>query len=75
MNIYQVKKNLAKQIGRRATIKYNLGRNKYETYDVSIDNIYDNVFTVIVNKKYGQEIKCFSYNDIIMRLIKIDFQE
>ncbi len=75
MNIYQVKKYLAKQIGKRATIKYNLGRNKYETYNVNIDSIYDNVFTVVVDKKYGKEIKCFSYNDIIMRLIKIDFQK
>ncbi len=75
MNIYQVKKYLANRIGKRATIKYNLGRNKYETYDVNIENIYDNVFTVSVLKKYGKEIKCFSYNDVIMRLIRIDFQE
>ncbi len=75
MNIYQVKKYLENKIGTKAKIKYNLGRNKYETYTVTIDKLYDNVFTVIEEKEYGKNVKCFSYNDIIMHLIKIDFKE
>ena len=74
MNIYQVKKYLSKRIGEKAIIKYNLGRNKYEIYDVILDKMYDNVFTVIIDKKYRKEVKCFSYNDIIMRQLKIDFK-
>lgn len=75
MNIYQVKKYLSNKIGRTATIKYNLGRNKFETYLVKIKKLYDNVFTVSLPNRYGEEIKCFSYNDVIMHLIKIDFKE
>ena len=74
MNIYLIKKYLANKIGKKATIKYNLGRNKYETYNVVLDKIYGNVFTVYTEKKYGKELKCFSYNDVIMRLVKIAFE-
>lgn len=73
MNIYQVKKYLQSKIGKVAHIKYNLGRNKFENYTVVIDKLYANVFTVIEKKEKGNGIKCFSYNDIIMHLIKIDF--
>lgn len=73
MNIYQVKKYLSDKIGKSAKVKYNLGRNKYENYVVTIDSLYDNVFTVLLHKKNGDEIKCFSYNDVVMRLVKIEF--
>lgn len=75
MNIYGVKKYLSKRIGKRAKIKYNLGRNKYETYIVKLDKLYSNVFTVILEKDNSTELKCFSYNDIVMRQLKIDFNE
>jgi uncharacterized protein Veg len=71
MNIYQVKKYLKSKIGNNATIKYNLGRNKYETYKVKLQALYDNIFTVITDRN---EIKSFSYNDIIMKLVRIDFK-
>ena len=74
MNIYQVKKYLSKRIGCVATIKYNLGRNKYENYEVILDKLYDNVFTVRIKKKYREEVKCFSYNDIVMKQLKIAFK-
>ena len=73
MNIYGVKKYLSRRIGKRAKIKYNLGRNKYETYIVKLDKLYSNVFTVILEN--NNELKCFSYNDIVMRQLKIDFNE
>lgn len=72
MNIYQVKKYLSKRIGKHATIKYNLGRNKYETYKVVLNEMYNNIFTV---KLDNNELKCFSYNDVIMRLVRIDFDK
>ncbi len=73
MNVYQIKKYLKNKIGAKAKIKCNLGRNKYETYIVTLDKLYDNVFTVIEEKEYGPIVKCFSYNDIMMHLIRIDF--
>lgn len=50
MNIYQAKKLLKDNIGKKVSMKYNLGRNKYETYEVIIDKLYSNVFTVKINK-------------------------
>ncbi len=75
MNIYTVKKYLSKKVGKIAKIKYSLGRNKYETYIVKLEKLYSNVFTVLVQKKDSTELKCFSYNDIVMRQLKIDFNE
>ncbi len=71
MNITDVKENLNKYIGRKVTIKYNLGRNKIEKYHVIIKELFDNVF--LVEKKETNEIKSFSYNDIITKTIKIDY--
>lgn len=75
MNIYTVKKLLSTKVGKIAKIKYSLGRNKYETYIVKIDKLYSNVFTVIAHKKDMEELKCFSYNDVVMKQLKIDFKE
>ena len=72
MNIYSIKKYLSKRVGNKAKIKYNLGRNKYETYIVKLDKLYSNVFTVILD---NNELKCFSYNDILTKQLKIDFRE
>jgi Uncharacterized protein conserved in bacteria len=69
--INTVKKELEKYIDKKIIIKYNLGRNKYETYKVTVKTLYSNVFVVEEEKEEGIEIKCFSYNDIIMKNIKI----
>ena len=70
MNMNMVKEHLEKHLGCTAKIKYSLGRNKYERYQVKIKKLYNNVFTVL---KDNNEIKSFSYNDVIMKTIKIDF--
>jgi len=51
-------------------IKYDLGRNKYEEYEVKIENLYNRVFTV---KLKDNRLKSFSYNDIITKTIKIKY--
>ena len=71
MNISLTKKILKDNIGKNVSIKYNLGRNKYEHFDGTIDNLYSNVFTIIDNKN---RLHSFSYNDYIMRQIIIDFK-
>ena len=70
MNITVIKDNIKKHIGADILIKCNLGRNKYENYNVKIIKVYNNVFIVEGKNK---DIKSFSYNDIIMKTIKIDF--
>ena len=70
ISVAKVKKNLNDLKGKTIRIKYNLGRNKYESYDVVIKELYDYVFTVLIEEK--QLMKSFSYADIISKLIKID---
>lgn len=60
-------RNLKKHIGDELVIKYNLGRNKYETYRVRLKKLYNHVFIV----EDDCLVRCFSYSDIIMKNIKI----
>lgn len=69
MTLYEIKKNLSEYLGKEVSIKYNLGRNKYENYKVKIKELYDNIFLVENNKG----IKSFSYNDVVTKIIKIDY--
>ncbi len=69
MTIYEIKKNLGKNIGKEVYIKYNLGRNKYEDYKAVIKELYDYIF--IVENKNG--VKSFSYSDIMTHTIHIDY--
>ena len=65
-----IRKALSKYLGETVKIKYNLGRNKYETYEVTIKNLYNCVFLVEVNNE-NRVMKSFSYADIITKTIKI----
>ena len=71
MNTETIKKKLNDYIGKEATIKYSLGRNKYETYNVIIKELYDKVF--VVEEKRNR--LSFSYSDVITKTIKINFKE
>lgn len=66
-----IKEQLRQHIGDTVTIKYNLGRNKYEKYDVQIKDLYNHIFTVKLKNR--EEIKSFSYSDVITKTIKIYF--
>ena len=67
----QVKKQLHEYIGESVVIRYNLGRNKYEQYKVKIKELYNNIF--LVQTDIDNQIKTFSYNDIITKTIRIKF--
>ena len=73
VTIKNVKEELNKHLGDEVTIKYNLGRNKYEKYNVKLKKLYDYVFTVELEKKKIKELKSFSYSDVITKIIKIDY--
>lgn len=73
MTVSQVKMDLCNHIGEDATIKYNLGRNKYEEYNVIIKELYDFVFLVECTNTNNIEIKSFTYSDIITKTIRIDY--
>lgn len=71
MTINSVKSKLYDHKGELVTIKCNLGRNKYEKYNAKIRELYNNIFTVEI-EKYNI-IKSFSYSDILTKVIKIDY--
>ena len=72
MTVEKVKEVLKNHIGDTFTINYALGRNKYESYDVKIKELYQHIF--LVELKSNQDtIKSFSYSDVITKTIKIDF--
>lgn len=72
MNPNLIKEKLNNYLGKDAVIKYNLGRNKYEKYNVIIKKLYNNLFLVEL-KDESKEIKSFTYSDVITKTIKIDF--
>ena len=69
MTIYEIKKDLGDYLGKEVSIKYNLGRNKYEEYDAIIKELYDYIF--LLENDYGT--KSFSYIDVITKTIRIDY--
>ena len=68
--IAEIRSKLNEHIGKEVIIKYNLGRNKFEKYNVTIKELYDNVFLVELNTN---EKKSFSYSDVLTNTIKIDY--
>lgn len=71
MTVTEIKKNLNEHLGEEVHIKYHLGRNKIEEYEVRIKELYNHIF--LVELLENQEIKSFSYNDIITKTIRISY--
>lgn len=69
MTISSVKRDLLDHLGDVVSIKYSLGRNKYEEYEAKIKELYDYVF--LVDTDFGT--KSFTYIDVITKVIKIDY--
>ena len=72
MTLQEIKNKVSENIGNDVVIRYNLGRNKVEKYNVKIKETYKNVFIVENNDKRS-EIKSFSYTDVMTKTIKIDY--
>ena len=68
MNIKNIKKYLRTKIGSNIVVIYYGSRNRKERYDGYIWRLYRNVFTI---KLKNNEMKCFSYNDILTKTIKL----
>ena len=69
MTISSVKKEMLEHIGDIVSIKYNLGRNKYEEYEAKIKELYDYIF--LVDTDLG--VKSFSYIDVVTKVIRIKY--
>ncbi len=74
VTVEQIRGRLNAFLGKDVVIKCSLGRNKYEKYNAKIKELYKNVFLVeIKESKIKNEIKSFSYSDVITKTIKIDY--
>ena len=60
---------MLEHLGDQVSIKYSLGRNKYEEYEAKIKELYDYVF--LVENDLGT--KSFTYIDVITKVIRIDY--
>ena len=60
---------MLEHLGDKVSIKYNLGRNKYEEYEAKIKELYDYIF--LVDTDLG--VKSFSYIDVVTKVIRIDY--
>ena len=68
-NVKTIKNALKPHLNKTVKIKYNLGRNKVETYKAKIIKLYNCVFLIeLIDSK---TVKSFSYADIITKTIKI----
>ena len=69
MNINVIREKIESNLGKEVFIRYNLGRNKIEKYNAKIKEIYNYVFVVEVLNT--NEVKSFTYSDIITNTIKL----
>ncbi len=68
----KVRQSLNTIKGFKATVRAIKGRKRFTIKNCIIDNVYDNIFTVLYTNKQGNlENICFSYADILTGTIKI----
>lgn len=69
MNLNNVKANIKSIVGKRVSVKVDIGRNKHEVFEGFIYAVYPAIFTI----KVDDTIRSFTYNDIIDKevIIKI----
>jgi uncharacterized protein Veg len=73
MTLQEIKNKVNNNIGNEVTIRYNIGRNRIEKYNVKIKEAYKNIFIVETSNKNNIEIKSFTYTDVMTKTIKIDY--
>ena len=67
MNIDRVRSNISKLKGKKVILKINIGRNRYESVIGIVQDIYPYLFTL----KSGNDIKTFSYVDVLTKNVII----
>jgi len=70
--INKIKKNVFDNLGNSIKVFYNGSRNKKEEYYGVIKEVYDNIFIVKLNTN---EIKSFSYFDVLTNTVEIFFDK
>lgn len=67
----KIKQNIENLMGKKIVAKINAGRNKFEYIEGIILNTYPFLFTI----KTENEIKSFSYSDILTKNIVVKVNE
>ena len=68
MTIEKIKNNIDSKLGDNVKIIYNGSRNKKEEYSGIISETYNYIFIIKTN---GDEIKSFSYIDVLTNTIEL----
>lgn len=72
MTIEKIKNTMKNNLGREIKLKFNGSRNKIEYYNAVLKDVYNNVFIVQLKNEYN-EVKSFSYKDILTNTLEIKF--
>lgn len=73
MMIEKIKNKMKDHIGEEIKLKFNGSRNKTEYYNAILKDVYNSVFTVQIKNDYN-EVKSFSYKDILTNTLEISFR-
>ena len=72
MTIKKIKENIGNNLGNEVKIIYNGSRNKKEEYSGIIKEVYNYIFIV---KLDTDEVKSFSYSDVLTNTVEIFFSK
>ena len=67
MNINKIKEKIIELGKEKIRLKINMGRNKYEYIDGTIENIHPNIFTI----RTDRGLKSFTYIDVLIKNVII----
>jgi len=70
MNIERIRENIEKNKGKTVRFKFNGTRNQTEEFEAVIENTYNYVFVVRLEKNKEQR-KSFSYSDVLTENLEI----
>lgn len=71
--IEKIKENMEGHIGEEVKIVFNSGRNRIEEFNAIIMQVYNFVFVVQLKNEVN-EVKSFTYSDILTQTIEIHYK-
>lgn len=71
--IEKIKENMEGHIGEEVKIVFNGGRNRIEEYSAIITQMYNFIFVVKLKNEVN-EVKSFTYSDILTQTIEIYYK-
>ena len=72
MTIEKIKRSISNNLGNEIMIVHNEGRNKVYEYTGKLVEVYNNIFIVLDDKNSSK--RCFSYYDVLTKVVRISFK-